>query len=106
MTMLTRDPKPPFVAVEICLGHAFGYATCWEVVDDNNAYPLQDALERDPGTLMDREWCEREADRLNAKYASGMEAATAGETTKIGSTVGDSPTAESGDAQGAQPYVR
>jgi hypothetical protein len=31
--------------------------------------------------------------------ASGIEAASAGETTKIGSTVGESPTAESGDAQ-------
>lgn len=31
--------------------------------------------------------------------ASGIEAATAGETTKIGSTEGESPTAESGDAK-------
>lgn len=37
--------------------------------------------------------------RLVINAASGMEAATAGETTKIGSTEGDSPTAESGDAQ-------
>lgn len=34
--------------------------------------------------------------------ASGIEAATAGETTEIGSTEGESPTAESGDAQTTQ----
>jgi hypothetical protein len=71
MTILTRNPVPPFKAREICLGHALDYATCWEVVDANDAYPLEDALARDANTLMDKAWCEREAERLNAKYAPG-----------------------------------
>lgn len=50
------------------------------------------------GAVQHNAWWDAMA--LRHKLTSGMEAPSGGETTKIGSTEGDSPTAEGGDAQG------
>ncbi len=64
MTRITHTPVPPFRVVEECLGHSYDYATFPAIVDANGDEPI-DLLSNEPG-FHDREWCERECDRLNA----------------------------------------
>lgn len=67
MTIVTRDPRGPYRAVEQCLGHAFGYATTWTVVDSRDHLPI-DLLPVDQDTVMDEAWCKAQAERLNAAH--------------------------------------
>jgi hypothetical protein len=97
MTMITHNPVLPITVREACLGHAFNYATMWEVVDAEGKLPWDAIKDNTPDTLMDEVWCRAAAAKLNA--ASGMEAPSGGETAQTGSTEGNSPTAAGGDAQ-------
>lgn len=67
MATLTRNPVPPFRARAGCGGHAFGYATFWEVVDAEGKTPWLLIEGRDPETVMDEAWCKAAAERLNAE---------------------------------------
>lgn len=72
MTAITSSPLPPYRAVERCLGHAFGYGTCWEVVDQNDHMPRALLDQMDENTLVDEQWCREQARRLNREYAIGL----------------------------------
>lgn len=68
MALVTRTPVPPFRAVELCLGHAFNYATAWFLLDSEGRYPyylVEERGEHGPDKLHDKEWCERMAEELN-----------------------------------------
>ena len=65
MTTITDDPRPPFRAVEECLGHAFDCGTAWEVVDQDGHVPRRVLDARTPETVVDEAHCRQWAEALN-----------------------------------------